>query len=181
MHKNWFYWFGGWFFDFTKIITIVMIIVLLSHYFIATIIIVRGASMEGSYRTGDLVVIEKLSYLWENPKRGDVVGIYFPTYEQRRIIKRIVGLPKEKIEIKNGQVLINEVLLDEPYLSTGIKTIPDMVYTLRSDEYFVLGDNRERSSDSRVFGPLPKSSIIGKKLFYVINIEGAFPQLTAGP
>lgn len=171
MRGKWIYWFGGWFFDFTKIIVIVLFCILIIHFFIATIIVVSGPSMEETHHDGDIIFIEKFSYWFDNPQRGDVVGIYFPSVGERRLIKRVIGLPGEKVEIKNGKVYINNTKLEESYLDSNIFTSPDAIIQLKNDEYFVMGDNREESLDSRNYGPLPKSALIGKKLFFIVNYK----------
>lgn len=108
------------------------------------------------------------SWLDETPvsyiKRGDIVIFLFPENQSKSYIKRIVGLPGETIEIKDGKVLINEILIEEPYLNPDYvseDTMPAPV-TIAPDHYFVLGDNRRNSSDSRYWGTVPRKLIYGK-------------------
>lgn len=174
MRGKWIYWFGGWIFDFTKIITAILFIILLIHFFVATIIIVSGPSMDDTHHDGDIMLIEKIDYWFNKPQRGDIVGIYFPSAGPRRLIKRIVGLPKEKLEIKQGIVYIDNQKLDETYIKSGAQTLPDGEFQLKDDEYFVMGDNRTESLDSRVYGSLPKSAFVGKELLFIINFKEIF-------
>ncbi len=168
------YWFGGWIFDFTKIITIILFAILIIHFFVATIIIVSGPSMKDTHNDGDVLIVEKASYWFFNPKRGDVVGINFPSAGSRRMIKRVVGLPGEKISTNNGTVMIDDQELAEDYVKLFSKNMNHQTVQLKDDEYFVMGDNRDNSLDSRNYGPLPKSAFVGKKLFFWMNFKNIF-------
>lgn len=117
---------------------------------------VTGEAMSPTYNNGDYLLINKFDKRFS---RGDVVVFRLDKSKGVLSIKRIVGLPSEKVEIKNGEVFINGQILNENY-STGA-TLGDMSVTLANDQYFVLGDNREKSSDSRISGPITKSSIEG--------------------
>lgn len=117
----------------------------------------RGVHMEPALRDGDKVLLEKsTSYA-----RGDIVVFKNPEGSKYQyVIQRIVGLPNETIEIKNGDVLANNQILTEPYAQD--KTSPAQSVTLNNDQYYVLGDNRLKSADSRLFGPITSGSIIGR-------------------
>jgi signal peptidase I len=156
------YWFAGWTYDFSKIATIVLVIGLVVNYFFFSLMVVRGTSMRPTYVDGNVQLINRVIYDFHAPQRGDVVALYFPGETQQRFIKRIVGLPGETISISSGKVYINNQQLNEPYLTSDVISAPDMLRTLGSNEYFVMGDNREVSSDSRAWGPVPTSFIIGK-------------------
>ena len=141
------------------------------RYFIAQPFIVRGASMEPNYQDQQYLVIDELSYYLRIPKRGEVVVFHYPKNPTQYFIKRIVGLPGETIKIENGTVhIINAqypdgFLFEEPYLAQQSRiTRPDSTITLKSSEYFVLGDNRDFSSDSRAWGPLDKDYLVGRVL-----------------
>ncbi len=146
-----------------KTIAISVAITLIITTFIAQITQIRGRSMEPSLIDGERVVNVKIVYRIEKPKRGEVIIFKPPFRTKENYIKRIIGLPGEKIEIKNGYVYINDKLLNEPYIvnrshdNWGPKIVPPNMY-------FVLGDNRVNSSDSRVWGFLPKENIIGKAI-----------------
>jgi signal peptidase I len=156
------FWFSGWVYDFSKIATILLAGGLLVHYFLFSVLIVRGESMEPNHSDGEVLLINKISYYISTPERGDVIAMYFPGETERRFIKRIIAIPGETIEIDAGQVFINGTELPEEYLPIDMETVPPLERLLGKGEYFVLGDNRNASSDSRAWGPVPESFIIGK-------------------
>lgn len=165
------FWISGWFYDFTRVATIFIFIFLIINYFVFTLFIVSGASMDPNLKTGDVMFINRLQYIFSPIKRGDIIALYFPGEDEKKFVKRILGLPGESLAITNSQILINNNLLEEKYLYYGIKTYPEENLTLNQDEYYVMGDNREASSDSRVWGPLRKNYIIGKASFRLFNVE----------
>ena len=116
--------------------------------------------MEPTFENGELLLTEKISYKVSRVERGDVVVFAAPVDKKVDFIKRVIGLPGENITIKDKSVYINDLKLDEPY--TGVPTIGDINLTIGADEFFVLGDNRSASSDSRSFGPILRKSIKGK-------------------
>lgn len=138
-----------------------VLVALLIHLFLAQATRVEGYSMEPTLHGHQRLVIEKLSYRLHPPRRGDIVVIRVPGYGRDMLIKRVIGLPGETIEVRGGQVLINGVPLAEPYLRTVTRgdypatRIPD-------DAIFVMGDNRNNSNDSRAFGPIPLDAVVGK-------------------
>ena len=124
---------------------------------------IEGYSMEPNLHQGQYLIVNKAVYRWVHPpERGDIIVFEYPRAPDRDFIKRVIGLPGEKVEIRNGVVYINDKPLPEPYLKNhrGHGNFPPTV--LGPDQYFVLGDNRDNSSDSRMWGPLPKDNIIGK-------------------
>lgn len=126
---------------------------------------VRGASMEPTFEGGDYLIINEIGYRFGAPSRGDVIVFRPPNNESQFYIKRIIGLQGEVVKIKEGRVSVGPdrgslKLLEEDYISETTKGEIEVV--LGIDEYFVLGDNRNASSDSRSWGPLPKENIIGK-------------------
>lgn len=146
---------------------------LIIRFFIATPYIVSGASMEHTYENHDYLIIDRLTYDFSSPERGDVVVFGLPQEPSRDLIKRVIGLPGETVEISGTEpkvTIYNNAnskgfTLNEPYLSaenfggaTGIKV------TLADDEFFVLGDNRKVSADSRIWGTLPRKDIVGRVL-----------------
>ncbi len=125
--------------------------------------------MEPNFHDGEYLVIDQLSYRFSNPKRDDVIVFRYPLDESQFFIKRIIGLPGDEVRVENGQVEIinstypNGVLLNESqYLPAGLATGGQLDVHLGSDEYFVLGDNRPASSDSRSWGLMKRSEIIGR-------------------
>lgn len=157
--------------DVVKVFLIALAIVLPIRAYIAQPFVVRGASMEQSFQDRDYLVIDEISYAFRTPQRGEAIVFRYPRDPNQYFIKRIVGLPGETVEIRGGVVRISNedypdgFVLSEPYLSPGLnQTQPEMSLTLGQEEYFVLGDNRVASSDSRVWGPLPRRFIVGRAL-----------------
>lgn len=124
---------------------------------------VRGSSMEPSLHNGQYVIVSKLSYRMGEPQRGDVVVFLPPNGAEDDYIKRIIGLPGEHVEIRDGAVWIDGYRLDEPYIAVPIPYSGSWV--VGADEYFVLGDNRPNSSDSHSWGMLPAENIVGRAWF----------------
>ena len=129
---------------------------------------VSGKSMVPNFQDGEYLLTEKVSYRLNPPKRGDVVVFSAPPTRRQDFIKRVIAVPGDKIELKDGQVYVNSKLLEETYLPAEFKTDAGeflrsgKAYTLTTDEYFVFGDNRGNSKDSRDFGPIKKADIVGK-------------------
>jgi signal peptidase I len=124
--------------------------------------IVEGHSMSPTLETGQMVLVNRMAYLFGRPERGDVVVLRDPGGQNESLIKRVVGLPGEQIEILAGTVYINGIEMQEPYLRNYCELGCDNVWRLASDEYFVLGDNRPFSRDSSKFGPIKYHLIMGK-------------------
>lgn len=146
----------------------------LVNIFIITTNVVNGASMEPNFHTGQYVAINKLSYLVREPRRGEAVILKFPgDPEKTRYIKRVVGLPGETIKISGSRIYIDDLQVSEPYIPKEFLTQPDLEKKLGEDEYFVMGDNRENSNDSRVFGPVERRFIIGLAYFIIYPLTDA--------
>ncbi len=133
---------------------------------------VEGESMSPTFHSDQYVVIDKLSYYLNPPQRGDIVVFRYPFSQpnnERDFIKRIIGLPGETVHIEGGVVRVNGQPLDEPY----IQAPPAFggTWTLGPDEFFVMGDNRNNSSDSRSWGPLQRQFIIGRAWFVYWPLE----------
>ncbi len=122
---------------------------------------IEGFSMEPNFHDGEFLLVNKLVYMLHPPERGDVIVLKYPPVPSRDFIKRVIGLPGDRIEIINGKVYINGDALDEPYpLNEGSYNYGPV--TVGPDEYFVLGDNRNNSSDSHSWGMLPVKDVVGK-------------------
>jgi len=138
-----------------------IVIAVLINLFLAQATRVYGSSMEPNLHTDQRLVVEKVSYRLHGPHRGDVVVLRMPDRGPELLIKRIIGLPGETIEIRDGTVYISAQPLDEPYLvrRSGSNYGPTLV---PEGHVFVMGDNRGASNDSRVFGPLPLDRVVGR-------------------
>lgn len=168
----------GCFFELTKWLIVAIIILTMVHFYIVTIFIVDGVSMEPNFHTNEIVVANRWQYLFGSPARYDAVTIKFPgDPEHKKYIKRIIGLPGDKISIFNNVVSVNGRPIAEPYLAPSTITEPDLSRVLLKDEYFLMGDNRENSSDSRIWGVANKRHLIGKAAFILWPIAnfGSLP------
>ena len=126
---------------------------------------VEGHSMEPTLHDGQHVMVNKLIYDVTEPRRGDIVVLRSPEGGPKPLIKRVIGLPGEEVRLVQGQVYVGGVRLDESYLPPSHGNETWGPYTLQPGEYLVLGDNRDNSNDSRRFGPIQRSAIIGKAWF----------------
>ncbi len=184
------YSFAQIFWEAIKVILISIIIIVPVRVFLVQPFFVKGASMEPNFKDKEYLIINEFGYKqtkvglnlngkqytffsvepFRSLERGDVVVFRFPMDPKEYFIKRVIGLPGEKIEIKDSKIIIyNEenpkgFLLEENYLPFGEQTLKDQVVQLKSDEYFVLGDNRNHSYDSRDWGPLNRNYVIGRAI-----------------
>ncbi|MEK7505968.1 MAG: signal peptidase I [Patescibacteria group bacterium] len=160
-----------------------LLVVLPIRFFVAEPFIVSGASMEPTFETGDYLIIDQLSYRFHEPERGDVVVFKYPKEPSKYFIKRVIGLPGETVELAGQEVTIKNAsqpggfLLDQSYISFSSDNFKTVI--LGENEYFVLGDNRPVSSDSRVWGALPREDIVGRPLVRLLPISEieSFPGL----
>ncbi|MCL5410655.1 MAG: signal peptidase I [Patescibacteria group bacterium] len=170
-------------FDLIKTGLVVFIIAFSLRYFAVQPFVVDGESMMPNFVNNEYILAEKVSYLTGEPKRGDVVVFRYPGNPSISYIKRIIGLPGETVTIANNSVKItskdyqNGTTLNESYIpKTTLTLIPDtdsgtLQKTLGNDEYFVLGDNRQHSSDSREWGVLPRANIIGRTWLTILPTD----------
>ncbi|MEK7481794.1 MAG: signal peptidase I [Patescibacteria group bacterium] len=141
--------------------------VLIIRYFLVQPFLVSGASMEPNFHSGDYLLIDEISYRFREPQRGEVIVFHYPNNESVYYIKRIIGLPGEEVEIKNGKIKIynsenpDGFVLDENYLLGNIGDSKIEKTAISGEEYYVLGDNRNFSFDSRSWGSLEENEIIG--------------------
>lgn len=156
-----------WFFDIGRIVILVAIISVVFYYTLGQFFVVSGVSMKPNLKDGQWLLISKINHYKRSPQRGEVVVFYFPGTKNDKYIKRIVGLPGERVVVKKGQVFINGNKLFEGYLDKNEKTQGQVNIKLNEGEYFVLGDNRDHSNDSRAWGALPQEEIIGQAVFAV--------------
>ena len=176
---------GSFVFEVIKIIILAFIIILPIRIFLFQPFFVQGASMEPNFEDGQYLIVNELGFKETNIsfnshelfrvnsfreiERQRVVVFRYPLDTTKFFIKRVIGLPGEKVQVKDGQVTIfnsdqpGGFQLDEKaYLPSGLRTVGDLTITLGDDQYFMLGDNRMFSSDSRFWGPVPKKDIIGE-------------------
>lgn len=160
--------------EWAQVIIVALIVAVPIRMFIAEPFIVNGASMDPTFATGQFLIVDRLGYRFESPQRGDVIVFEYPGDPSVYYIKRIIGLPGERVALKDGHVSIIQasstqpLILDETYVtkeraSHDTTTLPPHE-VLGPTEYFVMGDNRAQSSDSRVWGPLDYKFIIGRPL-----------------
>src|SRR5690606_26463161 len=155
------------FLEIARFALIALIIVLPVRWFVAQPFIVSGASMEDTFHDREYLIVDQLSYRFHEPERGDVIIFKYPNDPSKYFIKRIIALPGETISLSGSSVTIkNEndpegFELNEPYAQIGNGS-PEQTVSLGEDEYFVMGDNRDHSSDSRVWGVLNREEIVGR-------------------
>jgi len=151
-----------------KVVVISVAIIVPVRYFLIKPFYVKGASMEPNFYNHEYLIINEISYRFNRPERGDAVVFKYPFDPTQYFIKRIIGLPGETIKISDGKIYISvfgqdeEEILEENYLLPAMKTLGEVKATLAEDEYYILGDNRVASLDSRAFGPIKRDHIVGK-------------------
>ncbi len=165
-----------------KYVSLALIIVIPVRLFVAQPFIVSGESMYPTFHNSDYLIVDEMTYHLRAPERGEVIVFRYPNDPSRFFIKRIIGLPGETIVLKGATLTIKNTehpdgfVLKEPYVASrpplGNKTI-----TLPADQYFVMGDNRPASSDSRIWGPLPADLIVGRAFLRLLPVRdiSAFP------
>ena len=165
--------------DTIKFVLIILLIVIPIRVFIAQPFIVNGASMDPTFGHGEYLIVDQLSYRFREPERGDVVVFKYPNDTRQFFIKRVVGLPGEKVEILRSSVIVyNEkhpggMALEESYVENPATRQREQIFELNGSEYFVLGDNRLESSDSRSWGALERDLIVGRPLFRLLPPSSA--------
>jgi len=152
--------------EITKIVVIALLIVVPIRYFLFQPFFVKGQSMMPNFENGDYLIIDEISYRFRSPQRGEVIVFKYPGDPSQRYIKRIVGLPGETVEIKDGKIIIfkdnqEQILNESDYLPEALMFIDYPEVVLEKDEYFVLGDNRR----STWRGVVPQKNIIGRVFF----------------
>jgi signal peptidase I len=154
---------------------IALLIVLPFRIYIAQPFVVNGASMDPTFKSGEYLIVDQITYRFHPPERGSVLIFKYPKDTSKYFIKRVIGLPSETVTIKSGEVSIKNAehpdsfTLSEPYIVYEKKD--DFTVKLASDEYFVLGDNRLGSADSRMWGPMPTKDIVGRPLIRLLPVS----------
>ena len=158
--------------ELVKVAVLAGITIALVRYFLFKPFYVKGASMEPNFFDKEYLIIDELSYRLRAPQRGEVIVFKYPNNPKEYFLKRIIGLPGERVKVSEGQVTVYNkehpegVVLDEPYLPQDLLTVGNgLPVQLDENNYFVMGDNRQNSYDSRRFGPIDKSLIVGRAWF----------------
>lgn len=155
-------------FELIQVLVISLAIIIPVRYFLIQPFYVKGASMEPNFFDHEYLIIDELSYRFRHPNRGDIVVFRYPNDPKQYFIKRVIGLPGETVDIVNGRIKVfndahpNGVTLDEKIYLDQEVTATIHTVTLKSNEYYVLGDNRTASLDSRYFGPVQRNLIVGR-------------------
>lgn len=166
---------SSFFAEVIKFVLIAVFVVLPIRLYIAQPFIVSGSSMDPTFLNGEYLIVDEISYRFEDPQRGDVIVFRFPQDTSKFFIKRIIGLPGETVVLDGTTARIENdahpegFALDEAYLVNNSRN--SLRITLADDEYFVMGDNRPASSDSRIWGPLSKDHIIGRALVRLLPVN----------
>lgn len=150
-----------------KFLLLVMIIILFK-IFIFNFILVKGDSMNPKYKNNDFMFLNKIIYSFKPIRRGEVIVL---KYKNNDLIKRIIGLPNDKIKVENGKLYINNKEYYENYINSYTASYDFDEITLKDNEYFVMGDNRYNSYDSRNFGTITKHNIIGRVEFKIFPFD----------
>lgn len=167
---------GGWIIDLTETAVIGLSLFLIVYLFLVRPHQVNGQSMVPNFQSGEYLLTDQLSYRFRSPKRGEVIVFHAPQAAHCPegtgcdFIKRVIGLPGDSIEIRDGAIYVNDQYLAEPYIPKDFRTTSgeytkEKRITLGADEYFVVGDNRSYSSDSRAWGPIQADNIVGRAFF----------------
>jgi len=167
--------------EIAKFTVVAILIVAPIRFFIAQPFIVKGESMDPTFADGQYLIVDEITYRINEPERGDVIVFKYPKDPSKYFIKRIIGLPGETVTLMNGKPAITPAdggesfVLDENYILA--RSYDNSITKLKDGEYFAMGDNRNNSLDSRIWGPLPKEDIIGRALvrLFPINKIGLFP------
>lgn len=167
----------SFFTELLKFVVVAAVIVLPVRLFVAQPFIVSGESMSPTFENGEYLIVDELTYRLSPPKRGDVVIFRYPRNPKEFFIKRIIGLPGETVQVQGGQVMVTEtsgttITLDEPYVK-NLGNGPDATYPVDPGSYFVMGDNRPESSDSRIWGLMPRQNLIGRAFIRLLPIGQA--------
>ncbi len=161
--------------DIVRFIFVALLIVIPIRILFAEPFVVSGSSMFPTFKNGDYLIVDKISYKVGDPDRDDVVVFKFPNDTKKYFIKRIIGLPGETIDVRGKVItIVNKehpegFVLDQPFVENSANN--DVHYVLKDDEYYVMGDNRTASSDSRIWGPVKRDLLTGRALLRLLPIQ----------
>ena len=165
----------GFFREMVEFALIALLIVVPFRVFIAQPYVVNGASMDPTFKTGDYLIVDQLTYRFSTPARGSVLIFKYPKDPSFYFIKRVIGLPLETVVINGGEITIKNAahpggfVLEEPYVQFA--KVEDSSHTLKEGEYFAVGDNRLGSADSRMWGPVPSEDIVGRPIIQLFPLS----------
>lgn len=165
------------FYEIFKTIAVMFLLAFVIRAYIVQTFVVEGQSMEPNFHDGEYLLIDKVSYRFKEPQRGDVVVFISLEDQKLHFIKRVIGLPGEAVEITQNRIFINNNQIQEDYLKRGEQTligdnfINDFKTVIPQDHYFVLGDNRQNSKDSRLIGLIPKQNIVGRAFIVIYPLK----------
>jgi len=169
--------------EWVVVIVVALFIAYIVRSYIIEPFIVEGASMDPTFATNQFLVVDRVSYRFMEPHRGDVIVFAFPGNTKIDYIKRVIGLPGETLKIKDGVITVinaaypKGIVLVEPYIDPMHASQDNMTVTLGASQYFVMGDNRSESYDSRAWGPVNRDLIIGRPAvrLFPLNMLSIFP------
>jgi signal peptidase I len=162
-----------------KVVAVAAVTVFIIRYFLFKPFYVKGASMEPTFQENEYLIIDEITYRFRQPMRGEVVVFKYPDVQRDYFLKRIIGLPGERVKVTDGKVTVYNtqhpegIVIDEKYLSAEILTVGEQDITLNDHEFFVLGDNRPLSYDSRRFGPVDRDQLVGRVILRALPISRA--------
>ncbi len=166
---------GQSFWEAARFAILALLVVIPIRAFVAQPFVVSGSSMFPTFENGQYLIIDEISYRLNDPQRNDVVVFRYPDDTKKFFIKRIIGLPGEIIDIKGKTITITNdknpdgLELVQPYVKNNMEN--NMHFELKKDEYFVMGDNRAASSDSRYWGPVQKDLLVGRALLRLLPVN----------
>ena len=177
---------GAFFLDIIQVVVFAVAIFLFVYLLILQPHKIKGNSMQPNFPDGEYLLTDKVSYRFGEPERGDVIVFEPPGSQGEEFIKRILGLPGEVVSLRGNMFYINGALVDESYIAPDLPTLPGNYLKEGAElivpqgQYFVLGDNRTHSSDSRAFGPIPKDRITGRAwvIYWPPSLAGVVNEVT---
>lgn len=148
--------------DIVEAVLIAVILAVIIRTFVIQPFFIPSSSMEPTLKPGDRIIVNKFIYRFKNIQRGDIIVFKYPLDPSRDFIKRVIGLPGETVEIRDSVLYINDKKVNQPFLPKGLKYGSYGPVQIPQGQYFMMGDNRNNSEDSRVWGFLPRDNVIGK-------------------
>jgi len=145
-------------------VAIAVVLAVIIRVFLFQPFFIPSGSMEPTLIEGDRIIVSKIHYRLGNPKRGEIIVFKYPVDPKKDFIKRVIGLPGETLEIRDSKLYINGEFVEQPFLPPGLSYGSYGPVTIPEGQYFMMGDNRNNSEDSRFWGMLPQENIIGKTL-----------------